>query len=244
MTRTPADPNGHRETSAPGATPIPLVTVRRLYRYIRALEGLLRAGHDSVSSELLAATVGVKASQLRKDLAYFGEFGIRGKGYGVEILLTNLSQALGLTREWPLAIVGVGHIGTALSRYTGLAERGFVVRAMFDIDPALVGTTLGGIRIHDFDALEDVCRQEKIALGILTVPAPVAQLAADRLIAGGVRALLNIAPITLNVPAGVSVRNVDITVELRLLSYMLIAEGGARPAHTPARQTAARKGDE
>jgi len=227
-------PQGRRDAVEHHLPGIPLVTIRRLYRYIRVLQHFSQEGQESISSELLASTVGVKASQLRKDLAYVGEFGVRGKGYSVSMLLERLSAVLGLHREWPMAIVGVGHIGTALSRYTGMVERGFVLRALFDVDPDLIGTTLEGVRIDPISALEAVCRREGIQLAILTVPAQVAQEMADRLVAAGVRALLNIAPVTLSLPAGISVRHVDITVELRLLSYMLIAEGGVGPAPATA----------
>ncbi|HYE80025.1 MAG TPA: redox-sensing transcriptional repressor Rex [bacterium] len=208
---------------------VPLVTIRRLYRYIRALELFQLEGQQSVSSELLASTVGVKASQLRKDLAYFGELGTRGKGYAVDNLLAHLSELLGLTREWPMVLVGVGNIGTALSRYPGLAERGFVLRALFDVNPKVVGTNIRGIPVHHLDRLTEICQAEGVAIAILTVPAEEAQGVADRLVAAGVRAILNVAPVNLQVPSRVAVRNVDIAVELRLLSYMLLAEGAAQP---------------
>lgn len=228
--RAATPPNGRRSAdgTAPGA--IPLVTIRRLYRYARALELFQEEGRDSVPSELLASTVGVKASQLRKDLAYFGEFGTRGKGYPVSNLLANLSDVLGLSQEWPMVLVGAGNIGTALSRYAGLAERGFVLKALFDVSPKLVGTSIRGIPILHLDRLAEVCKREQVALGIVAVPAEEAQAVADRLVAAGVRAILNVAPVNLTLPAGVALRNVDIAVELRLLSYMLIAEGGDSPS--------------
>lgn len=226
MSRPPTSGAAGRRHDGEGSTGggIPLVTIRRLYSYIRLLEEFLEEGQVSISSDQLAAAVGVKASQLRKDLAYIGEFGTRGKGYDIANLHEQLTGMLGLAREWTMALAGVGHIGTALTRYTAQADRGFTLKALFDTNPALIGTRLAGVPIHSADQIATVCKRERIQLGILTVPGAVAQDVADRFIAGGVRALLNIAPVALAVPEGVSVRNVDIIAEMRLLSYMLIGQ--------------------
>ena len=153
---------------------VPQVTVKRLSRYLRVLERFLEKGFETVSSEELANELHVKPSQLRKDLAYFGEFGTRGMGYSIARLAEELRKILGLHRQWAIAIIGVGNLGTALLRYKGLNEKGFRVAALFDDDPEKVGSARSGIQIFHIDEFADVVREKNIQIAILTVPAPAA----------------------------------------------------------------------
>jgi len=200
---------------------IPQVAVKRLSRYLRVLERLQERGCETVSSEELAGELHLKPSQLRKDLSYFGEFGIRGMGYNVAKLAEELRRILGLHRQWSIGIVGVGNLGTALLRYKGLNEKGFRVAALFDDDPEKVGSLRSGIRIYHVDELPEVVREKNIQIGIIAVPAPAARGVADSLIRAGVKAILNFAPVSINAPKGVECIQVDITADLKVLSHFL-----------------------
>jgi redox-sensing transcriptional repressor len=200
---------------------VPQVTVKRLSRYLRTLERYHERGYETVSSEELASELHLKPSQLRKDLAYFGEFGTRGMGYSVARLAEELRRILGLHRQWGIAIIGVGNLGTALLRYRGLNEKGFRVAALFDDDPEKVGSTRSGIRINHIDELPEVVREKNIQIAIITVPAPAARISADLAIKAGIRAMLNFAPVSIKGPAGVECIQVDITSDLKVLSHFL-----------------------
>jgi redox-sensing transcriptional repressor len=197
------------------------VTVQRLSQYLGALEHFQERGYMTISSEELAGELHLKPSQLRKDLAYFGEFGIRGMGYSVPKLAEALRQILGLHRQWAIAIIGVGNLGTALLRYRGLNEKGFRVAALFDDDPEKVGSSRSGIHVHHVDKLADVFREKGIQIAILTVPAAVARTTADTVVKAGCRAILNFAPVSIKVPPGVQCLQVDIASELKSLSHFL-----------------------
>ena len=200
---------------------VPQVTVKRLGRYLRVLERFHEDGVESISSEELAAELHVKPSQLRKDLAYFGEFGTRGMGYNIPMLTEELRKILGLHRQWAIAIVGIGNLGTALLRYKGLNEKGFRVAAIFDDDPEKVGSSRSGVQIHHIDELPEIVKEKNIQIAIITVPAPAARHVAETIINAGVRAILNFAPISIKCPEGVTCQPVDIASELKLLSHHL-----------------------
>jgi redox-sensing transcriptional repressor len=200
---------------------IPQVTVRRLSRYLRALERFQERGYETISSEELAGELHIKPSQLRKDLAYFGEFGTRGMGYGIQRLAEELRRILGLHRQWGIAIMGVGNLGTALLRYKGLNEKGFRVAALFDDDPEKVGSSRSGIRIDHIDDIAEIVIEKNIQIAIITVPAPAARAAADIAMRAGIRAILNFAPVTIKAPEGVVCLQVDITSDLKVLSHFL-----------------------
>ena len=200
---------------------VPQVTVRRLSRYLRALERFQERGYETISSDELADELHLKPSQLRKDLAYFGEFGTRGMGYGVQRLAEELRRILGLHRQWGIAIIGVGNLGTALLRYKGLNEKGFRVAALFDDDPEKVGSSRSGIRIEHVDDLPEIVREKNIQIAIITVPAPAARATADTAIKAGIRAILNFAPVSVKAPPGVECLQVDITADLKVLSHFL-----------------------
>jgi redox-sensing transcriptional repressor len=201
---------------------VPQVTVKRLSRYLRALERFQERGRETISSEELADELHVKPSQLRKDLAYFGEFGTRGMGYGIARLSEELRRILGLHRQWGIAIIGVGNLGTALLRYKGLNEKGFRVAALFDDDPEKVGSSRSGIRIHHVDELPEIVREKNIQIAIITVPAPAARYTADIAVKAGIRAILNFAPVSIKAPPGVECLQVDITADLKVLSHFLV----------------------
>jgi redox-sensing transcriptional repressor len=172
-----------------------------------------------VSSERLAELAGVNAAKVRKDLSYLGSYGTRGVGYDVEYLLHEISRELGLTHDWPVAIVGVGNLGQALANYRGFGARGFRVVALFDADPAKVGKRVGDLAIDSLDDLPTVARERGVAIGIIATPAPAAQEVADRLVGAGVNSILNFAPTVVATVPGVSLRKVDLAIELQILSF-------------------------
>ncbi len=205
---------------------IPEATVNRLPLYLRSLAEL-DPEVDTISSERLAALTGVNAAKVRKDLSYLGSFGTRGVGYEVEYLRFEMARELGLTQDWPVVIVGVGDLGHALAKYGGFSDRGFPVVALVDADPAKVGTVVEGLTVQGDDELARLVAECSVTTGIIATPAAVAQDVADQLIASGVRSILNFAPVVLSVPAGVSVRKVDLAMELQILAFYERHRAGA-----------------
>jgi redox-sensing transcriptional repressor len=199
---------------------IPRKTVYRLSLYQRALQRLKANEIDTVSSAALAKAAGVKPTQLRKDLTYFGQFGTRGLGYSVDALSARLTEVLGTTHLQPVILVGAGHLGQALLRYPNFAKEGFEVVAAFDMSPGRHHARLG-VKVLPMAQLHDFIRDEKIKMAILTVPGPVAQEVTNALVDAGVLAILNFAPIILQVPDRVVVNNVDVALELENLSYFI-----------------------
>lgn len=195
----------------------------RLPVYLQILAEQAEAGTDSISSEGLAELAGVNAAKVRKDLSYLGSYGTRGVGYEVDYLVYQIRRELGLDHDWPVVIVGAGNLGQALAGYGGFRERGFPVGAVVDIDPAKVGTPVGGdvdgILVEHLDDLARIVVRLGTAIGVVATPPGSAQAAADRLVAAGVRSILNFAAVVLSVPPGVTVRKVDLAVELQILSY-------------------------
>ncbi len=202
-----------------GYNSIPAAAVARLPVYRRVLLELLSTRTTTVSSTRLATLAGVNAAKVRKDLSYLGSFGIRGVGYNVEHLLYEVSRELGLTHDWPVLIAGLGNLGSALANYGGFLERGFPVRALVDADPAKVGREIAGVPVRHVDELEEVTSENRIAIGIVATPATAAQDVAERMISAGIGSILNFAPVVVNTADGVSVRNVDLAVELQVLSF-------------------------
>ena len=207
---------------------IPEATVARLPLYYRALMETGERQVATISSERLAELAGVNAAKVRKDLSYLGSYGTRGVGYDVEYLLHEISRELGLTRDWPVAIVGIGNLGRALANYRGFGARGFRVEVLIDADPALVGHRIGDLAVVSIDDLDRVVREHNIAIGILATPAAAAQDVADRLVAAGVTSILNFAPAVCSVPDGVSMRKVDLAIELQILSFYQLRRGTTR----------------
>ena len=198
---------------------IPEATVGRLPRYLRALAGLAAEGTVTASSEELAAAAGVTSAKVRKDLSHLGSYGTRGVGYDVAYLIHQIRRELGLTQDWGIAIVGVGNLGHALAGYKGFAARGFGVAALLDVDPAKIGERVGEQEIVHLDRLPELVRDRGIAIGVIATPAEAVQVAGDRLVDAGIRSILNFAPAPLAVPPGISVRSVDLAVELQILAY-------------------------
>lgn len=187
--------------------------------YLRTLLEVQAEALTTISSERLAELAGVNAAKVRKDLSYLGSYGTRGVGYDVDHLLVQMSRELGLTRDWPVAIVGVGNLGAALANYGGFGDRGFPVAALVDADPAKVGTMLGDHKIRHLDDLPALVEELGISIGIIATPAIGAQEVADRLVAAGVTSILNFAPAVVTVPDHAQLRKVDLALELQVLSF-------------------------
>jgi redox-sensing transcriptional repressor len=198
---------------------IPEATVARLPVYLRCLVDMSERGTHRVSSDQLADAAGVNSAKVRKDLSYLGSYGTRGVGYDVEYLIYQVRRELGLEQDWAVAIVGVGNLGHALANYRGFAERGFRIAALLDADPAKVGEELDELTVDHIDDLDRIVKEEQVAIGIIATPAAAAQEVCDRLVAAGVTSILNFAPAHLQVPAGVSLRKVDLSTELQILSF-------------------------
>lgn len=196
-------------------------TVRRLSLYLRLLQEADSLGQETISSEELAERAGTTAAQVRKDLSVFGSFGKRGLGYAVPELLKELRQILGLNRTWRVALIGAGKIGSALISYRNFQLRGFQIQAVFDTDRGKVGKKWGNQTILPDDDLERVLQEMEIEIAIVAVPAAAAQEVVDRVVKTGVSAILNFAPVRLRVPERVSLRNVDMVVEMEGLAFAL-----------------------
>lgn len=198
---------------------IPEATVARLPLYYRALLETAERKIATISSERLAEMAGVNAAKVRKDLSYLGSYGTRGVGYDVEYLLAQISQELGLTERRPVIIAGVGRLGQALANYAGFTARGFEVVALLDADPAKVGEPVGDLLVEPMHDLPRVVQERDVAIAIVAVPADVAQAVADQLVEAGVTAILNFAPKVIQVPDHVTLRKVDLAIELQILSF-------------------------
>lgn len=201
---------------------IPEATVQRLSIYSRYLHQLMDEEEDTVSSGQIARGVGVSSAQVRKDLAYFGEFGTRGVGYKVDELYGYLMGILGLDHEWNVIIVGAGKLGSALALYQGFRERGFVVKAILDVAEDKIGTKLGPLHVESLEVLKNRVQENDVHVGVVTVPATQAQEVTDQMVEAGVKAILNFSPRVLKVPNDVVLRNVDLSVNLEVLSFNLV----------------------
>ena len=221
---------------------IPEATVARLPVYLRILLEQSEAGIANVSSEELADLAGVNAAKVRKDLSYLGTYGTRGVGYEVEYLIYQVRRELGLTHDWPVVIVGAGNLGQALAGYGGFGQRGFPVAGIVDVDPAKVGSVIGGVRVRRLADLAAIVRAQRVSIGVVATPASAAQAAADLLVAAGVTSILNFAPVVLTAPPAVNVRKVDLAVELQILSYYEQRRATAAAAPLQAVPAGSRRG--
>ncbi|MDQ2692173.1 MAG: redox-sensing transcriptional repressor Rex [Chloroflexota bacterium] len=203
------------------ANKIPDIIIGRLPVYLRALQQLSEKGILTTSSQELGEIIGISAAQIRKDISQFGEFGKQGTGYSVPFLVERLRDILKVHRVWEVVIVGMGDMGHALARYNGFANRGFHVSMVFDNDPNKVGQRVGDYEILDTAELTEKIKQNKIKVAMLTVPAASAQDMTDQLVKAGVKAILNYAPISLNVPSGVRVQYIDPVTHLQRMTYYL-----------------------
>jgi redox-sensing transcriptional repressor len=217
------DPSGGKrgEANVSGELRLSRASVGRLSLYLRCLEGLLRDGTAKVSSGQLGEALGVTDTQVRKDLASLGHLGHPGIGYATGELIAAIRRALGVDREWAVALVGVGNLARALLRYRGFQQRGFRIVALFDADPEKVGKRIDGLDVHAASDMAAVIAATGAELGVMTVPSESAQAVADALVAAGVRGVLNFAPTVLRLPPGVSLVSVDLTVQLEHLAFLV-----------------------
>jgi redox-sensing transcriptional repressor len=203
------------------ANKIPDIIIGRLPVYLRALQQLSEKGILTTSSQELGEIIGISAAQIRKDISQFGEFGKQGTGYSVPFLIERLRDILKVHRVWEVVIVGMGDMGHALARYHGFSNRGFHINMVFDNDPNKIGQKVGDYEIQDAAGLVEKLKQNKIKIAMLTVPASSAQEMTDQLVKAGVKAILNYAPISLNVPGGVRVQYIDPVTHLQRMTYYL-----------------------
>jgi redox-sensing transcriptional repressor len=203
------------------ADKIPDIIIGRLPVYLRALQQLSEKGILTTSSQELGEMIGISAAQIRKDISQFGEFGKQGTGYSIPFLTERLRDILKVDRGWEVVVVGMGDIGHALARYNGFANRGFHISMIFDNDPKKIGQKVGDYEIFDTASLIEKLKQSKIKIAMLTVPATSAQETADLLVKAGIKAILNYAPISLNVPRGVHVQYIDPVTHLQRMTYYL-----------------------
>ena len=211
-----------RQPSPNPSEGVPKAVVNRLSLYLRELQQLTHAGLETTSSTRLGELLGLTAAQIRKDLAYFGQFGYPGVGYRCHELIEQIRNILGTSHTWPVALVGVGNLGRALLRYKGFSLRGFAVVAVFDVDKTVVGSEVEGIPVFHMNELAEAMRERQIRLAVIAVPATAAQQAADQLVEAGVEGILNFAPVTLSLPDNVTSVGVDLAIELEQLSFAVV----------------------
>jgi len=216
------------------------LTTSRLSVYLRCLNTLDAAGIKTISSQALAEQFNLNSAQIRKDLGYFGEFGVRGVGYYVQDLRDHITKILGLDNPHRVGIVGAGRLGTALANYNGLARSNFSVAALFDNDKEKIGRRVGDAKllIHDVEKLATVIREESIDVMVIAVPAKAAQKVLNRVMSAGIKAVLNFAPASLTTRLGVKVKTVDLTTSLESLSYFLATPKDRKTASRSSARTA------
>jgi redox-sensing transcriptional repressor len=203
------------------ADKIPDIIIGRLPIYLRALQRLSDQGIHNTSSQELGEMIGISAAQIRKDISQFGEFGKQGTGYSIPFLIERLQSILKVNRVWDVIIVGMGDMGHALARYNGFVNRGFHVTMLFDNDPKKVGQKLNDLEIYSTNTIAEKVKQNKIKVAMLTVPASAAQEVTDQLVKAGVKAIVNYAPIHLNVPKDVHVQHIDPATHLQRMTFYL-----------------------
>ncbi len=209
------------DKSREGDSSVPQAVVSRLSLYLRELQQLLRNEQETISSTKLGRALGFTDAQVRKDLAFFGQFGYPGLGYRCEELVTEIKRILGTDRSWPVAIVGIGNLGRALLGYRGFGQKGFEVVAAFDTDERVVGETIEGTQVYHVDELARIAKERELKLGVVAVPAAAAQGVADMLVAAGVEGILNFSPVTLD-DKKVGVVAVDLAIELEQLTFAVV----------------------
>jgi redox-sensing transcriptional repressor len=205
--------------------PVPNPAVRRLSLYLRQLEAFKRSDRRTISSKQLGESLNLTDAQVRKDLAYFGQFGHPGIGYRVDELIVKVRQILGTDKIWNVLLVGAGNLGRALMAHRGFDAKGFHLVAVFDNDPALVGKQLGSFTIQPMSELSQTIQRESIKLGMIAVPPDVAQQTANQLVAAGIKGLLNFAPVSINVPPEIALNAVDLAVQLEQISFQVSLSG-------------------
>ena len=201
--------------------PIPDIVIGRLPVYLRALQHMMDAGRSVTSSQELGERLGISAAQIRKDLSQFGEFGKQGTGYTIEFLAQQIQAILKIEKVWEIALIGAGDMGHALAAYQGFNQRGFHISKIFDSDPNKIGKEIADYKILDIDFMEEEIKKSNIKIAMLAVPAQVAQEVTDKLVEAGIMAILNYAPVSINVPEGVRKQYIDPAVHLQRMSYYL-----------------------
>lgn len=214
--------DNQRPAETGGDSAVPKAVVSRLSLYLRELQHLIRDGQETTSSTQLGKLLGFTDAQVRKDLAYFGQFGYPGIGYRCSELIEAIKKILGTNQPWPMAIVGLGNLGRALMGYRGFSHQGFQLVAAFDTDPAKIGKSVEGIAVHHLDDLGRIAKERSIRLAIIAVPGPSAQKVAEALVAAGIEGILNFAPVTLTLPKQVQTVGVDLAIELEQLSFSVV----------------------
>ncbi len=200
---------------------IPQATINRLPLYLRTLKQVAQLGQNIISSNELGRLLELTPEQIRKDLIFFGQFGMKGLGYEIDKLTAHIEKILGLQHHWRLAIIGMNDLGKALAGYPDFLEMGFYIGALFDTDKSIVGTEFNGFKIYDFNKIKTIAPRKLLDIAVITVPAEEAQRAADRVIDAGLKGIWNFAPIKLEVPTGISLVEEDLTFGLSTLSYRL-----------------------
>jgi len=208
-----------KKTDTATSASAPKAVVNRLSLYLRELQHMVLSGHETVSSSNLGKLLGFTDAQVRKDLAYFGQFGHPGIGYHCRELIDAIRAILGTDQQWNVALVGVGNLGQALLGYKGFARQGFRIVAAFDVDEQKVGTSIEGVTVYHLDELSHLAAEHEVRLGVLSVPAVHAQAAAERLVEAGVEGVVNFAPVTITLPEGVSLVGVDLAIELEQIAF-------------------------
>jgi redox-sensing transcriptional repressor len=206
--------------------PVPKAVINRLSLYLRELQRLVRDGHETTSSTQLGKLLEFTDAQVRKDLAYFGQFGYPGIGYRCGELIDRIKDILGTSQRWPIAMVGLGNLGRALLGYRGFTHQGFEIACAFDVDEAKVNKQFEGIPVYHLDRTVEIVPQLGIRLAIIAVPAPAAQKVADALVAAGIEGILNFAPVTIAVPKHINLEGVDLAIELEQLSFAVVNKQG------------------
>jgi redox-sensing transcriptional repressor len=220
--------DGKPKPADDGESTVPAAVVSRLSLYLRELQHLVRDGFETTSSTQLGNLLGFTDAQVRKDLAYFGQFGYPGIGYRCRELITEIKNILGTNQPWGVALIGVGNLGRALAGYRGFSQQGFRLLAAFDVDPEKVGSYVEGVPIFHHNDLARVIREKKIRLAVVAVPSPMAQSVADTLVSAGIDGILNFAPVTLSLPKHVRVIGVDLAIELEQLSFAVVSHAKGR----------------
>ncbi len=210
-------------TNKPNSEPnVPKAVVSRLSLYLRELQQLQSDGKSTISSTKLGRRLGFTASQVRKDFAYFGQFGYPGIGYQCEELVKEIKKILGTDKVWPVALIGCGNLGQALLGYRGFSKQGFQVVAAFDVDQSLVGKSIEGLKINHLDQLELLTKEKQIRVVILAVPAAAVESTVEAILAAGISGILNFAPVTLSLPKNVALVEVDLARELEQLAFSVV----------------------
>ncbi len=207
---------------------IPKAVVNRLSLYLRELQHVVRSGRETTSSSRLGSRLGFTDAQVRKDLAYFGQFGHPGVGYRCQELIEAIRRILGTDLGWPVALIGVGNLGRALLGYRGFNRQGFRITAAFDVEQAKVGAQIEGVEVYHLDQLEQVLLKHAIRVAVITVPATAAQEVADRLVDCGIEGVVNFAPVTISLPDSVSLVGVDLAIELEQITFSVVNRTNSR----------------